>query len=103
MPEFRVRRYVASQSQLPMICMLCGAPATTRKSKRMVYRPSWVLALILLGVLPYLIVALILEKRCVLQAPCCSRHEGHWRMRTLILWGIFLGASVLGIAGIAAG
>jgi len=103
MPEFRVRRYVAAEGQLPMICMLCGARATTRKSKRMVYRPSWVLALMLLGVLPYLIVAFILEKRCVLQAPFCSHHEGHWRTRTLILWGVFLGACVLGVAGIAVG
>jgi hypothetical protein len=103
MAEFRVRRHVAAEGRLPMICMLCGAPATTRKNKRMIYKPSWILMLILLGVLPYFIVSFALEKRALLVAPLCERHQGHWRTRNLVLWGIFLSACVLAGAALLAG
>jgi hypothetical protein len=103
MPEFRVRRHVAAEALLPPICMRCGAPATAWRRKRMVYRPSWVLVLLLAGVVPYLIVALILEKRCKLQAPFCERHKEHWTVRALVLWIVFLSACVLGAAALVAG
>lgn len=100
MAEFRVSRYVAQDGQLPMICMRCGAPAIAYRKKGMTYRPGWVLLLILLGLLPFLIVALITEKRCRLMAPLCEQHEGHWRVRRLWLWGIFLSAVVIGVGGL---
>jgi hypothetical protein len=84
-----------------MICMRCGAPATVTKRKRMTYRPGWVLILILFGLLPFLIVSLILEKRCRLVAPFCEQHRGHWSVRSLWLWGIFMTAFAIGVAGIA--
>jgi len=100
MAEFRVRRHIAAEGRLPMICMLCGEPAVTQKSKRMIYKPSWTLVLLLLFVLPYFVAAILLEKRATLVAPFCTRHQGHWRNRTLVLWGIFLVACTLAVAAV---
>ena len=43
--------------------MKCSAPATTRKEKTFSWHPQWVIVLILVGLLPYILVALILTKR----------------------------------------
>lgn len=84
MAEFRVRYHVAAEGRLPMICMRCGRPATTRKERRMVYKPGWVVWLLIVGILflplllAYLIVALCLEKRC---GAFCSRHWTEFKTR----------------------
>jgi hypothetical protein len=65
--------------------MRCGASTSTRKDKNFSWYPPWVGVLILAGLLPYLIVALVLTKRMSVAAPMCSRHTGHWFWRTLII------------------
>src|ERR1700693_44489 len=82
---------------LPTVCMRCGEPATVGKSRRMSWCPPWVGVLILVGLVPYVIVALILTKRTLVQAPFCDQHKGHWLKRMLIGLGTFLGVAIVGV------
>lgn len=97
MAEIRVRLREADGG-LPDVCMKCGEPSTVVKTKNMSWCPPWVGILILGGLLPYLIVAMILTKRTRVQAPLCDQHKGHWFNRALVVWGTFVlfGAICLG-------
>ncbi len=84
---------------LPPLCMKCGQPTDHRVSKRFAWHPGWVMILIFVGLLVYVIVAIILTKRMRLSIPMCSRHLNHWLLRNLI---ILLGFGLFGTLGIAA-
>jgi hypothetical protein len=74
---------------LPEICAVCGANATTWKAKKFVWQPPWVWILLLAGVLPFAIVAIILTKRMRVRIPFCDEHRNHWRWRTHVIFGGF--------------
>jgi hypothetical protein len=95
-----LRRYEAEDGELPRVCMRCGAPAQFTVSKRFSWHPPWVIALVLIGLLPYAIVAIILTKRMRVQAPLCDRHRGHWLRRSVFSWGGLLLLIALGIGAI---
>jgi len=97
MPTIRLFHYEAKEDQLPAICMVCGAAATTRKSKQFSWCPPWVLVLIIAGLLPFLIVTLILTKRMRVTMPFCDQHKNYWSRRMLITW---LGLALCIIVGI---
>src|SRR6516162_3224465 len=99
MPEIRMRLREAD-GYLPAVCMCCGATASTTKVKKMQWCPPWVGVLILAGLLPYVIVAVILTKRATVQAPLCEQHQGHWLNRLLLIWGSFFLFGLIGLAGI---
>jgi hypothetical protein len=73
------------QYDLPEVCMKCGAPAAVRKRKTFSWYPPWVALLLLAGLLPFIIVALILTKRRTVDAPLCEDHTNHWLWRGLVL------------------
>jgi hypothetical protein len=98
MPDVRLRRYEAEDGELPRICLRCGASASVTRSKNFSWYPPWVIVLILAGVVPFAIVAMVLTKRMRLQAPLCPQHKGHWFNRNLF---IVLGALALVILGVA--
>src|SRR5205807_1917313 len=60
------------------------------------WSPSWVYVLLLAGLLPFLIVALILTRRMRVLAPLCDAHRNHWLGRALITWGSLFGLLLLG-------
>jgi len=96
MAEIRLRLREAA-GDLPDVCMCCGQASTIVKSKNMSWCPSWVGILILGGLLPYLIVAMILTKRMTVQVPLCDQHKGHWFKRTMWTVGtFFLFAAICG-------
>jgi hypothetical protein len=80
---------------LPHVCMKCGADATHRKLKQFQWYPPWTLLLALLGIWPFLIVALVLTKRMRVEMQFCDQHKHHYLMRTLLGVG-----GVLGLLGI---
>lgn len=102
MAEVRLSRIEAEQGHLPGVCMRCAAPAVERRHKNFSWRPSWVIVLLFAGLLPYLIVALILEKRSRVVAPFCAKHANHWTTRTILLWCLFGTASVIAVASFVA-
>jgi hypothetical protein len=97
MARIKLERYEAEEGDLPDICMKCGARATTEKLRRFSWQPPWVYVLLLAGLLPFLIVALILTKRMRIPVPLCAEHRGHWTWRGWVVGGGFLGLFLLGL------
>lgn len=93
----------ASLGRSPRLCMRCGEKATTTREKVLSWKPSWVVVLIFLGLLPYLIAAALSTKKMRLVAPLCDRHANHWSLRTLIAGGGFLALMALVFITINAG
>jgi hypothetical protein len=81
---------------LPRVCMKCGADATNRKLKQFQWYPPWTLLLGLLGIWPFLIVALILTKRMRVEMQFCDQHKHHFLTRTLLGVGGVLGLLAIG-------
>src|SRR5207247_1179889 len=81
---------------LPDICMCCGGAATVTKTRKMSWCPPWVGVLILAGLIPYAIVAMILTKRATVQVPLCDQHKGHWFNRALLAFGSFFLFTAIG-------
>lgn len=95
----QIRLYLdEADGDLPNACMRCGDEATVTKTKNMQWTPPWVGVLILAGLLPYVIVAMIMTKRARLQAPFCDQHSGHWLNRTLLILGSAFALGMLSIA-----
>jgi hypothetical protein len=88
---------------LPDLCMKCGAPAAVRKQKTFSWFPPWVWILLLVcGLVPFAIVAMILTKRRTISVPLCEQHKNHWMWRTLVVVGGFFALIILGIAAMSA-
>jgi hypothetical protein len=77
-----------ANGDLPGVCLVCGRDSELVKKKTFAWQPPWVWVTLLLGVLPFAIIALILTKRATVQAPLCKEHRFHWDGRIL---GIFFG------------
>ncbi|MCI0465315.1 MAG: hypothetical protein L0Z62_50985 [Gemmataceae bacterium] len=92
-------RYELAERGLPRVCMRCGTAATMERKKTFAWHPPWVFILLLAGLLPFAIVAIVLTKRMTVYAPLCEAHRNHWRWRA---WFIWLGLTVVVALGIAA-
>jgi hypothetical protein len=68
---------------LPPMCVKCGAPASPPKATRFHWHPPVVYVTILLGLIAYVIVALIVRKRFDLAVPLCDEHL---RRRKRLTW-----------------
>jgi hypothetical protein len=101
MPTVWLDRDEAETGDLPSVCIRCGEDATTTSRQHFSWYPGWVNVLILAGLLPWLIVALILTKKMKLNAPVCDRHAGHWFRFRLFAYGSTLGMLCVLIAGAA--
>ncbi len=75
-----------AKGDVPGLCVRCGAPATVERAKTMSWNPPWVYILLLVGLLPFAIVAVILTKRRRVTLPFCSSHHNHWLSRSLVIW-----------------
>src|SRR5437588_10198119 len=98
MSTLHLSRSEAEQGEFPSLCLRCGAPATQYDKKNFAWHPQWVYILILFGLLPMIIVALVLTKRMTVRAPFCDRHRKHWTSRSRIIGGSLVGLIGLGIA-----
>lgn len=97
MARIRLHRNEAA-GRLPPLCMRCGRPAFQFESLQISWFPPWVNALMLLGVIPYLVVAPLLTRRATLLAPFCPRHRHHWHARQIAI-GLAALAFALGVGG----
>lgn len=97
MAQVRLRRFEVNEDLLPPVCLRCGAEAEVTRSKNFAWHPPWVAVLILVGLLPYAIVAIILTKRMKVEAPLCPQHQGHWQWRALYL---YLGLALFVVLGV---
>jgi hypothetical protein len=88
MATVRLESYDGRVLDLPPRCMRCAAPSTTIRSRKFSWHPQWVTVLLFVGLLPYVIVALILTKKARVEVPLCDRHKHHWLWRLLFLAGV---------------
>jgi hypothetical protein len=89
MAKLRLGRYELEKQALPQVCMKCGQPAEVWKKKQFSWHSPWIALLLLVGLLPYVIVALILTKRMRVTGPFCANHRNHWFWRPFIVGGAF--------------
>jgi hypothetical protein len=87
MARIKLGRHEAEEGDLPQQCIRCGAPQTLVKRKSFSWHPQWVYVLLLVGLLPCLIVALILTKRMTAAIPLCEQHKSYWLKRNAWIWG----------------
>jgi hypothetical protein len=97
MAKVRLSRYDAEEGRLPDLCMRCGAEGTFARTKTFSWFPQWVYILILGGLLPFAIVALVLTKRMRVEVPLCPDHQRHWMWRNLLVIAGLIGLILLGI------
>jgi hypothetical protein len=90
MATIRLRKYELRKYGLPPVCLRCGAPTGEPRHRTFSWSPPWVAILIICGLLPYLIVALILTKKMRMPVPLCRKHRWHWTGRHLIILGSLL-------------
>jgi hypothetical protein len=100
MANVRLGRYEAEDYELPKVCMRCGAPATTYRYRNFRWCPGWVLAFILLGVVPYFILSEVLMKRMSVRVPCCDEHKKKPLWPTLVTLGTLLGLILIAVGAI---
>jgi hypothetical protein len=91
----RIRNWWRDEQAIPNLCIRCGQPTTYRKTKEFVWYPHWIAVLLRVGVLPWLIVALLRTKRRTLDVPLCERHRHHFLRPPLIIVSGFLLVFVL--------
>lgn len=101
MASIRITRCEAQNNLLPPVCVVSGEPTTDVKRHTFRWTPPWVGILILAGLLPYLIVAMITRKDITFDVPIASRKKGHWMWRQLFAVFGVLGCIGLVIVGIA--
>jgi hypothetical protein len=99
MATIRIRNRRRDEQAIPDLCIRCARPTDYRKTKQFSWYPPWIIVLLLLvGPIPYIIVALILTKKRTLEVPLCDQHRHHF------LWApLFIGLGLVLIIILAIG
>lgn len=66
---------VPAGSSIPPNCVKCGTPTSDKLRMKFHWHSSWLYLLIFAGLIIYLIVALIVQKKVNLEVPFCSAHR----------------------------
>jgi hypothetical protein len=105
MAVVKLGRYEVAEDLLPQFCIRCGAPAALVKKKQFAWHPSWIDALIIVGLIictPAFLVGVILAftmtTRLRVGVPLCADHQNHWSWRAAFIYGGFAVFFVLGAA-----
>jgi hypothetical protein len=102
MARIRLGRYEVEEYELPRVCARCGKKAVAFPKKSFAWHPPWVIVFVFVGLLVYVVLALVLTKRMTVPLPLCERHRSYWRNRALFLYGGLLAVVLLGIVGLVA-
>jgi hypothetical protein len=96
-PSVSLGQYEIQEYDPPEVCMKCGARSSVIVNKTFSWTPQWVGALVVVGLLLFLplalifiIVSAVMTKRMAVKVPLCDKHKGHWTMRMLIPFWVFL-------------
>jgi hypothetical protein len=81
---------VPSGSHLPELCVKCGAPASGKPlTKTFSWHSAGYYFLIFIGLIVYVIVALVVQKKARIDVPFCEAHRS-WRTRMNIAGAVLL-------------
>ena len=83
------RLVVETGATPPHRCVYCNAPGTWEKRRTFYWCPPWVYALVFLGLLIFVIVAMILRKTIAFEVVLCAKHASQRRRNIAIGWGLF--------------
>lgn len=89
------------QCVLPDVCIKCNAPASLKLTKKFYWHEPWLYVLLLTGVLPFAIVAMVLRKDATLNLGLCPVHARRRTQRIVISWSIMGLGVVMLVGGIA--
>ncbi|HUQ05289.1 MAG TPA: hypothetical protein VM261_22450 [Kofleriaceae bacterium] len=87
------------ECMLPPHCVKCGAPASERHTAKLYWHPPGWYALLLLSLWGYLIAALLVRKKAVLEVGLCDRHARRRRRGRMTGWMIVLGGVAVMFTG----
>lgn len=98
---------IPTGSSLPANCVKCGAPTADKLSRTFRWHTPWLYLLIVVGVIFYLIVALVVQKKARVDVPLCSVHRA-WRKHmnwtgAILLLGVLPVSLVLEALGVYGG
>jgi hypothetical protein len=98
---------VPSGTNLPPICVKCGAPVARVLTKTFRWHSPWLYLLILPGLIFYVVVALVAQRKARNDVPFCQTHL-LWRTRmniagAVLLIGVLPTAFLLDLGGIDGG
>jgi hypothetical protein len=81
---------VPAGASLPPMCVKCGEPVPGQfLTKNFRWHPPWIYLLILIGILIYVIVALVMQKSARISVPFCAAHRS-WRANMNIIAAVLL-------------
>jgi hypothetical protein len=101
--RYRNQLVLRHDAPLPDRCVRCNAPANGHRLKRtLTWHPPAYYLLILINLIIYVIVAICVRKKAVLQVGLCERHRRQRFTCIVTGWLLFLGGIALLILGIAA-
>jgi hypothetical protein len=90
--------------RIPPVCALTGVPTEAVKKKSFAWTPGWTIFLLLGGLLPYIVVALLLRKRMTVRLPLREGKHGHWMVRqAFLIIGVFFSINLFLVGGMVAG
>jgi hypothetical protein len=83
----------------PPRCVVCNSPSNHRLRRKLYWHPPGYYALICIGALIYVVVALIVRKNAEFEVGLCDQHSGRRRTWILIGWlgvpAAFIGSVML--------
>jgi hypothetical protein len=81
---------IPTGAALPPTCVKCGLPISGQYvTKNFRWHPSWVYFLILIGLLFYVVLALVMQKTARVAVPFCTQHRS-WRTNMYIIAAVLL-------------
>jgi hypothetical protein len=100
MPKIELTRDEARQGDLPLVCMVCGEAGREYRTKVLSYSPWWIYLSIPLGPLPFLLLAVFLDRRFSIRAPLCGLHRYHWFWRSAVIYTWLIGSVIVWGTGV---
>ena len=86
---------------LPDICLKSNEPATKRLRRKMQWHHPAIALTILLGLLVYIIIAIILTKKATIDVPLTDAWYARRQRRLMFAWGAALAGIALMVLGVA--
>jgi hypothetical protein len=85
--------------ELPYACVKCGEPPTTFLRRNLTWYPPIAYLGLVVGILPFGIIAVLLQKRATVMMPMCSRHLHRRKRSMLIAWVAGIAGVIIAVAG----
>lgn len=94
---------VTPNAEFAQRCVKCNAPVNDfRKVTRLSWYPSWAYLALLIGPLPFIVVALVCRKRLTVTISVCEEHRRQRQQAILITWISFGMGFALCVIAVAA-